>query len=322
MDRKQVIASLLSPSGRGLEIGPSYNPIFPKRSGARVETLDHVDQAGLVEKYREHPNVDVRRIEPVDFVCDGRSMAEVIGRTGCYDYIVASHVIEHTPNLVGFLNDCDLLLNDGGVLLLVVPDKRYCFDALRPVSSTGDVLQAFWDKRTRHTPGAVFDHFAYGSRRGEAIAWSSAERTELKLMHTFDEAIFRADGAKDPGPYVDCHAWRFTPANFRLIAHDLNAIGLIRLKERGFHGTEGCEFFVSLSRAGQGPNHSRLELAQMALREAAQVRVPRFGRHPLVAAAAGAAVALGQKWRSAKRPGISPRALKRMVKRVRRALHG
>jgi predicted SAM-dependent methyltransferase len=317
-----VIASLFSPVGRGLEIGPSYNPIVPKRSGADVEILDHVDQAGLVEKYRDHPQVDVRRIEPVDFVCDGRSMAEVVGRTGCYDYIVASHVVEHTPDLVGFLADCDLLLNDGGVLLLVVPDKRYCFDVLRPVSSTGDVLQAFWDKRTRHARGTVFDHFAYAAQRGAKIAWSSAERAGIDIMHTFEEAIFRSEQAGASETYVDCHAWRFTPASFRLVVHDLNEMGLLRLKERGFHGTEGCEFFVTLSRAGQGPKHDRLELGQMALHEAARVRVPRPGSHPLVEAAAGAAAALGQSWRGVKLPRVSPRSVKKMVKRARRALHG
>jgi predicted SAM-dependent methyltransferase len=322
MDRHQIIASLFNPSGQGLEIGPSYNPIVPKSSGASVEIIDHVDQAGLIEKYRSHPNVDVGRIEPVDFVSDGRSMVEIIGRTGCYDYIVASHVIEHTPNLVGFFNDCDLLLREGGILLLVIPDRRYCFDVLRPVSSTGDVLQAFWDNRTRHARGIIFDHFAYAAKRGESIAWSSAEEAEIKFMHTFEEAIFRFDEAKDSGPYIDCHAWQFTPASFRLIVHDLNAMGLVRLKERGFHGTEGCEFFVSLSRAGQGPEHSRLALARMALHEAARVPLPRLGRHPLVEAAAGAAVALGQKWRRAKRLGISPRALKKVIKRARRAVHG
>ena len=322
-NRNQIIATLFSPSGRGLEIGPSYNPIVPKRSGADVEILDQVDQAGLVEKYRDHRNIDVRRIEPVDHVCgDGRSMADVIGKTGCYDYIVASHVIEHAPNLVGFLNDCDLLLNEGGVLLLVVPDKRYCFDMLRPVSSTGDVLQAFWDKRTRHARGTVFDHFAYAARRGGQIAWSSAERAGIGIMHTFEEAIFRSNQAGESGCYVDCHAWRFTPASFRLIVRDLNEIGLLRLKERGFRGTEGCEFFVTLSRAGQGPKHDRLELAQMALHEAARVRVPRPGAHPLVEAAAGAAAALGQRWRGVKLPRVSARMLKRMVKRARRAVHG
>ena len=42
----------LNLEGLGLEIGPSYAPLVPKRDGHRVETLDHLDKAALVEKYK------------------------------------------------------------------------------------------------------------------------------------------------------------------------------------------------------------------------------------------------------------------------------
>ena len=40
MDRVQILTSMFDPSGFGLEIGPSYNPLVPKSSGARIETID------------------------------------------------------------------------------------------------------------------------------------------------------------------------------------------------------------------------------------------------------------------------------------------
>ena len=50
-----------------------------------------------LEKYADDPSVDVERIVPVDFVCrDGNIVEATLGNT--FDYVVASHVIEHTPN--------------------------------------------------------------------------------------------------------------------------------------------------------------------------------------------------------------------------------
>ena len=40
-------------------------------------------------------------------------------------------MIEHTPDLIAFLADCDAVLKDTGVLSLVIPDKRYSFDRFR-----------------------------------------------------------------------------------------------------------------------------------------------------------------------------------------------
>ena len=264
MNRAQILSSMFDSTGYGLEIGPSYSPIVPKSSGARIETIDHTDQAGLVQKYLNAPNVDVSRIEPVDYVSDGRSMADIIGRSRCYDFIVASHVIEHTPNMLGFLNDCASLLKENGRLVLAVPDKRYCFDTFRPTTSTGDVLQAFYENRTRHTPGAMFDHIAYVARRGGASTWSLSSDASFQFVHSVDHAMTWFERLKNEVEYIDCHAWQFTPASFRLILHDLATVGLLQLREQDFHDTVRFEFFVGLSPSGPGCPLSRIELVERA----------------------------------------------------------
>ena len=52
MDRKQKALALVDLGGRGLEIGPSHNPLLPKSSGARIQIVDHTGRAELIEKYR------------------------------------------------------------------------------------------------------------------------------------------------------------------------------------------------------------------------------------------------------------------------------
>ncbi len=50
---------------------------------------------------------------------------------------------------------------------------------LRPLSSTGDVLQAHLEKRTRHPAGRIFDEVAYNVLRGGALAWDAANQKPL-----------------------------------------------------------------------------------------------------------------------------------------------
>ncbi len=246
MTRLDRIFADIDRSGLGLEIGPSHNPAAPKRQGFRVETADHLDRAGLVAKYTGH-GVDLDMIEEVDHIWNGEPLSELIGAVERYDWIIASHVIEHVPDLAGFLNECRKLLKPGGTLSLAIPDKRYCFDYHRPLSTTGDVLQAFAEQRKRHPPGLVFDYFASAASLNGSIAWGAGVRGELRHIHSVEEAWRFFEASQDTtAPYIDIHAWRFTPGSFRLIAHDLQQLGVIGLTESRFFDSVGCEFYVSL----------------------------------------------------------------------------
>jgi predicted SAM-dependent methyltransferase len=259
LPREAAIRSLFDATGRGLEIGPSYNPIVPKAGGYRVEIVDHLETAALRRKYANEQNVDASRIEEVDHVWSGESLSELVG-TAKYDYVVASHVIEHTPDMLGFLGECDAVLRPGGRLVLVVPDKRRCFDFFRPVSSTGGVLQAHAERRTRHLPGAAFDQIANCATLGGQVGWMEQARGPLGFLHPLAAAKAIFERFRAAADYLDCHAWVFTPSSFRLIVSDLNAIGMLALREEGVWTTPMFEFVVILSRSGVGCPESRRDL--------------------------------------------------------------
>lgn len=261
--RREILLANIDRNGLGLEIGPSHRPVAPRRDGFRVEILDHATREQLVAKYRAD-GVDIDAIEEVDHVWDGRPYAELTGRPNGYDWIIASHVIEHTPNLVGFLCECESLLRDGGVLSLAVPDKRFCFDRLRPPTGLQAVIDAHLERRTNHTPGRVFEHCINAIALERRIAWppqAAVGRTlaSFSFVHGMDYARDRMRAVAEEGEYVDIHAWVFTPSSFRLLLADLHALGLIALREASF--TEGGnEFFMTMSREGAGPGIGRLEL--------------------------------------------------------------
>jgi hypothetical protein len=255
--RDKKIKSFIDTKRPGLEIGPSHAPICPKSAGFDVEIIDHMSQADLRTKYAEH-GVNLAAIEPVDYVWKGQSYRELTGKT--YGWIIASHVIEHTPDLIAFFNSCDEILEPDGILSLAIPDKRYCFDHMRPQSSLASVIDAHEQKRTVHSPGTVADYFmnVCALKRG---GWDRANPETLEYVHTVEQAISGLNAAR-AGHFLDVHAWCFTPSNFRLIVEDLHRLGYIQLRECGFYDTAGNEFFVTLSRRGSGPSVSRMGLAR------------------------------------------------------------
>jgi hypothetical protein len=260
---------MIDRKGFGLEIGPSLNPILPKKAGFDVETLDHATAEELRTKYQYDP-ARIDNIEAVDYVWHGEPLDELIGAESKYDFIIASHVIEHVPDLVSFLSQCAVLLKPDGVLSLIIPDKRYCFDYLRWPSSTGDVLQAFTEKRTRHKPGTVFDHFANAVTMSSCPTWGPGKAVEeLNYVRGLEQAKQLWQQALTTDDYVDMHGWRFTPSSFKLILDDLYALGLTDMVETCFFETTGCEFYVSLrkSKVPMERKISRLQLAKDAMVE-------------------------------------------------------
>lgn len=247
--REIKVLQAIDKNGLGLEIGPSHNPIAPKGKGYNVHILDHLSAADLRVKYADH-GVNLDNIEEVDFVWSGEPIHKLIGNTHQYDWIIASHLIEHVPDLISFFQECEILLKENGVLFLVIPDKRYCFDSLMPLSTTGDLLDAWSQKRIKPTSGQIFDHFANASMRNENIAWADdGSGGADKLVHEFSEAEDAFRRASSSDEYIDVHCWRFVPDSFRLLIQDLKRLNFINLQiDREFY-TDGCEFYVSLNRS-------------------------------------------------------------------------
>jgi len=271
--RRSRLLSGLDLEGKGLEIGPSHTPLLPKRDGYDIEIIDHSSADRLRQIYKNNPLVDVSRIEEVDYVSGGRSIAETINKPGHYDYIVASHVIEHMPSLLGFLLDCETLLKPNGLLSLAVPDMRYCFDVFQSRSTTGDVLEASLAPPHRARAAAVFDYWANRAHRRRQPTWRRFSGGALHRVNAIADAKSQFDAYVASNDHVDCHVWRFVPSSFRLITKDLNELDLLQLRECEFHAPGGLEFFVKLSRAGPGVTESRDTLSLRALRELRSIRL-------------------------------------------------
>lgn len=160
---------------------------------------------------------------------------------------MASHVIEHTTDIIRFINDCSELLDDDGKLLLLVPDKRYCFDLYRPLTTAGAAIDAHLSGRSAHR-GAVFDHYTYFTLRSGAMAWGANDKGDIEHIHSPEQCLTALNDSIKSVEYVDAHEWVFTPKNFEMVIHDLNTSGMIKLNVEKQHDSLGYEFFSILSK--------------------------------------------------------------------------
>jgi SAM-dependent methyltransferase len=247
--KKKEALQFISKDQYGLEIGPSYNPLAPKQDGWNVDIIDHLSTKELEEKYNAW-NVATHRIEHVDYVVKGhQGIYETIGKENVYDFILASHVIEHTPDMISFLQDCEKLLKKGGILSLVVPDKNFCFDIYKPLTTTGQIIQAFLEKRKRHSAGIIYDaHALHVSKNGQCAWPGDTSQEGLTFVHTVEEAKAIMDDFLSSEKYIDVHAWQCTYESFIKIIQDLKKLCLISFSMEYSSPSNGHEFYVSLKK--------------------------------------------------------------------------
>ncbi|WP_279361404.1 class I SAM-dependent methyltransferase [Xanthomonas sacchari] len=263
MDFRAHIRYLAQDKQRILEIGPSYNPILPKKDGFKVFVVDHATQDELVAKYQAYGVADTSSIEQVDFVTIDLSTLQGEEK---FDLIVASHLIEHTPDLIKFVKDCSSLLTDTGTLALLVPDKRYCFDALRPLTSPGAVIDAHLHHQTRHV-GGLLDHYSYFVRNNGQMAWGSQEPLALETIHSAEICKDALEKCLSSDGYMDAHKWVFTPSSFRFLIQELYDYHLIDMRIDQSHDTLGFEFFATLNRQSTHAPEDKLVLLQTIQQE-------------------------------------------------------
>jgi len=279
--RARLILGDLPKTANVLEVGASYSPIAPRADGWKTAIVDHASRSDLVAKYRDMPDVvDTDRIEDVDYIWSGGSIADAVPAElhGTFDALIASHVIEHVPDVVGFLRAMATLLREDGTVILAVPDKRFCFDYFRPLATTAHVLEAHESGRIRHTRRTAFEQWAYTVTNAGTGAWGQEPVSDVAFMLPFGTAteLLASYDAQPDSAYVDMHAWQFTPSSFELILLELAALNRADWAIESITSATGCEFLVRLRRGGieaarqmsaKELDDRRLELMKNVVRE-------------------------------------------------------
>lgn len=221
--------------GPGLEIAPLHKPVATKDRWD-VTYVDIVSTDELRRHYAHDAEVPPEDIVDVDLpLTDAagtiHSLADVAGPGGPYAWVIASHVVEHVPDLITWLENIADLLRDGGVLVLAVPDTRFSFDAHRPQTTVGAMLQARFQRDLTPSVRAVYDHFSSASSMTATAAWAgTGPEAGAGRIHSRSQVAALVEQSR-AGEYVDSHVWTFRPSTF---IEQINELGRLDL----------CEFVV------------------------------------------------------------------------------
>ena len=112
--------------GDGIEIGPLSIPL-PLPQGAHVRYVDRLNTDDLRKMY---PNAG--NLLPIDIVDDGERLESFAPAS--VDFVIANHFLEHCQDPILTIANMIRVLRKGGVLFMAVPDKRFTFDADRPIT--------------------------------------------------------------------------------------------------------------------------------------------------------------------------------------------
>lgn len=145
-------------AGRGLEIGPGHVPAVATSGDIKVRYVDRWEPDESQELFPElqgatFPRPDLVRNLDTDLLGGVPSESE--------DFVVASHVLEHLANPMRVLADCFRVLRPGGVMVIVLPDRRLTFDKGRPPTPLEHLVKEFHDEVEEVSEAHVVEFLAH-----------------------------------------------------------------------------------------------------------------------------------------------------------------
>lgn len=235
MDTREMFVQrrIKDKGSRILEIGPLNRPIAKKnefmnthycdiRSTEQVKALyagnEYLQKTGI--------QIDVNTIVDIDFVLKD-SYKDTFGHYDKFDYIIASHVLEHVEDLIGFLQDVATVLSEAGELLIVYPDKRYCFDHFRESASFRDAFDVFKRGKEQNARMAL-DFFLNVVHENNAMRyWEEDRIEELLPWGDIDGVEMNYKEILKHEKIDDVHYWPFTDRGFLKFLYDCHRFHLL-----------------------------------------------------------------------------------------------
>ena len=192
MTHEEKIARWIEPGAIGTEIGAGASPV-PGLSPPPI----YVD---CFKSFGAEPN-------RADFY--GHACALPF-HEHALDYAIASHVLEHVANPIAALAEWYRVLRPGGIIYLVVPDRRATWEHTRALTT----VQHFFDDYARGTTACDpthIDEFVFQADWTRYSPETPAEEVparQAELARGMHEAIAR-------GEDINIHFHTFEPSNLR-----------------------------------------------------------------------------------------------------------
>ena len=244
---------------RVLEIGALHRPTLSKDK-YNIKYADFTDAETLKVLYKDsgYPLDDFVKVDCI--IKDGDYIS-VIGSER-FDLILASHVGEHMPDFIGWIHEMYSILSEGGVLSLILPDKRFTFDLIRDPTTVADLLTAYKAKLKRPSFQQIYDSVRTHTSLDGADLWQiGSEALTLRRTHTESEAwdIIRNVFLSDV--YYDAHCSILTPISFFESICKLEELDLFPFEIESFYDSHpgDIDFQVRFKKSMKGGRVSARE---------------------------------------------------------------
>jgi predicted SAM-dependent methyltransferase len=181
----------------GLELGALHRPA-PVPTFCHMKYLDGENVNTLRLMY---PELDSFPLVEADILDRAETMSKV--DDDAFDFLVASHLLEHTQNVLLALQNQLRVVRKGGFIFLVVPNMCKTFDRSRLLTSVTHVLNEYRDSQL--VVNNEFEHHREFALSSKGSILNQAQITAVQIEEAARK--FMAEG-------YHIHYHTFTPSSF------------------------------------------------------------------------------------------------------------
>jgi len=170
--------------GSGIELGPGQHPFEIPLPGTHVQYVDRWTAQQSGELFPQLA-AEAAFVEP-DVVADFNT-----DRLGpipecSQDFVIASHVLEHLAEPIGFLDEIHRVLRPGGVVLILLPDRNQTKDRGRSPTTISHLVAEYEARANEVSESHLVEWLQhrgkpFGSTRDEQL--QTLERYRKRSIH-------------------------------------------------------------------------------------------------------------------------------------------
>ncbi len=256
------IATLLAPlnmEGTGLEVAPYFNPAIDADK-YDVRYTDYISTKEILSKAKDNPGAVGKKIPHINFVWKpGKALSECVNENIKFDYALASHVIEHVPNTIGWLNHILETMKNGALLALAVPDRRRTMDYYRRETTLAELIGNWVNNPAIPTPTQVFDFLSqsfYDNRTEEnnfqMLDVKNIPFEKIDRHYSDEQALSFAAMTYNDNHYLDVHCTVWTPDTFVEVFNRVVDLDIMNVKlSTPIVAHDRDEFIIHMEKLGE-----------------------------------------------------------------------
>jgi len=177
--RKRLAAHL---AGSGIEIGPGQHPFRLLPPDVNVRLVDRWQPqerrelaSALGGTGSARLDAAERYVQP-DIVADFNTDRLEPIADGSQDFVIASHVLEHLAEPIGFIAELHRVLRPGGIALILLPDRQRTEDRFRAPTPLDHLVTEYRSGVTEVSDAHVIEFL---KDRGKRLKGSSERRRQM-----------------------------------------------------------------------------------------------------------------------------------------------